>query len=232
MAVKRLLCSFLLIASPLLTSSFAGGFGAPVIRRQQQRYQHQHQQHRRHLQPLRMMSDWGLPPPPPPKSSLLGLGKAVLGVDYGTRRVGVGVSAGLVPRPLTVLKHGGNDTAVGLQLLRLARGEMADLIVVGLPFDKDGTETFQAQLTRDFARLLASLSGERRGGGGGRGGPRVVLVDERYSSAEAAARMQHVSRKADVLARLDAESACVILEAFFNDGARMGRPTRRCRPSR
>ena len=36
-----------------------------------------------------------------------------------------------------------------------------------------------------------------------------MLVDERYSSAEAAARMQHVSRKADVLARLDAESACV-----------------------
>ena len=134
MAVKRLLCSFLLIASPLLTSSFAGGFGAPVIRRQQQRYQHQHQQHRRHLQPLRMMSDWGLPPPPPPKSSLLGLGKAVLGVDYGTRRVGVGVSAGLVPRPLTVLKHGGNDTAVGLQLLRLARGEMADLIVCDASF--------------------------------------------------------------------------------------------------
>ena len=163
--------------------------------------------HRRPPPPMTMMSDWGLPPPTPPASLS---GKTALGVDYGTRNVGVGVSAGWSPRPLTVIKHPGNDTAVAGKLVSLARGELAELIVVGMPFDKDGTETFQAQLTRDFARLLASLSDER-------GGPDVVLVDERFSSAEAQARMQHEKRAA-MLARLDAEAACVILEGYFADG--------------
>ena len=47
-------------------------------------------------------------------------------------------------------------------------------MVVGLPLDKDGTETYQAQLTRRFAVLLASVLARVP----------VVLVDERYSSKQ------------------------------------------------
>lgn len=156
----------------------------------------------------KVFGNWGLPPPEP-SESFVSSGKVVLGVDYGTRNVGVAASAGWSPRPLTVLKHLGNDTAIASRLLSLAYAELAELIVVGMPFDKDGTETFQAQLTRDFARLLSALSSER-------GGPGVVLVDERFSSAGAQARMQH-EKHANMLERLDAEAACVILEGYYSD---------------
>ena len=101
-----------------------------------------------------------------------------LGVDYGTVRVGTAAMAGWSPRRLFAIEHTGSDLAVARRLVGLVRSEDANVVVVGMPLDKDGTETKQAQLTRAFARLLASvLAAERNRQSGDF--PRVVLVDER-----------------------------------------------------
>jgi len=74
-------------------------------------------------------------------------------VDYGLKRVGVGVGAGWACRPLRVLDHEDRDeTAVARDLLAIARAESATGFVVGLPLDHTGAEGAQANLTRHFAR--------------------------------------------------------------------------------
>ncbi len=93
-------------------------------------------------------------------------------------------------------------------LLREWRPAMA---VVGLPYNVDGSDSAMTAAARQFAAEL-----ERRCL------LRVVLVDERYSSREAEARLK--SARASGLRRrrvaktdIDAAAACVILERWFTE---------------
>uniref|UniRef100_A0A7S2WHU7 Uncharacterized protein n=1 Tax=Rhizochromulina marina TaxID=1034831 RepID=A0A7S2WHU7_9STRA len=90
---------------------------------------------------------------------------------------------------------------------------VGQLLVVGNPLNQDGEENFQSDLTRNFTQVLASEVARRSLKLG------VYMKDERYSSAEAEANLQFVSKKSKgrMLAVLDAESACSILRAFFNE---------------
>lgn len=64
----------------------------------------------------------------------------VLGVDFGTRRTGVAVSAlGLAPRPLEVLDSRGSYLDLATRILALAAQQRVDGIVVGLPVTRRGS---------------------------------------------------------------------------------------------
>jgi len=169
--------------------------------------QHEQTHVRRAL--MRRHVDWGLPPPLVNKANTLPLGQNIaLGVDYGLRIVGTATSAGWASRRLFRVPHTGDDIQVARHLVKLAKSELVKTIVVGLPLHKDGSESGQSAVTREFCALLASIAGSRL---------KVVLVDERYSSKFADAQMQHM-KKRDRDAALDEESACVILDAFFSGG--------------
>ncbi|KAL1496707.1 hypothetical protein AB1Y20_014300 [Prymnesium parvum] len=139
---------------------------------------------------------------PPPRAR--GLGTRTLGVDYGLRRVGVALGTGYAPQPLCILSVD-SPHAAAARLCAIAAAEGAEQLVVGLPYTSSGGEGEQALLTRAFARLLAEASPRRP----------VFLWDERFSSAEAAARM-HAGRGAARGEALDAAAAAVILESFFD----------------
>jgi len=62
---------------------------------------------------------------------------------------------GLSPRPLAILKSSSNATEVSLQIVRMCESETAQQLVLGLPLDKNGTETKQAEIIREFASTLA-----------------------------------------------------------------------------
>lgn len=126
-----------------------------------------------------------------------------LGVDYGLKRVGVSVGAGFASRPLKILDHSSkNIREVGNELLEMAKAERADAFVVGLPLDRDGSESDQSKLTRGFAVELARHRD-------------VFLWDERFSTKEAEARIMTTNIGED----LDAVAASAILDDFFqNDG--------------
>jgi RNase H-fold protein (predicted Holliday junction resolvase) len=110
-------------------------------------------------------------------------GTVALGVDYGTVRIGTATMAGWAPRRLGAIDHPGNDLIAARQLALAARGQGASVVVVGLPLNKDGAETYQAKLTRTFAVLLASVI-EQAYRSAKLAAPPVVLVDERYSSKQ------------------------------------------------
>ena len=85
-------------------------------------------------------------------------GRAVAGLDLGTRTIGVALSDRLLgsATPLETIrrKKFGTDAAA---LLKLLDAREAAGIVLGLPRNMDGSEGPRAQSTRAFARNLAAL---------------------------------------------------------------------------
>lgn len=137
-----------------------------------------------------------------------GFGTRTIGVDFGLRRVGIAISSGIAPLPLTVLRCASEDATeferVAKVIATYAAGEGATQIVLGMPYNSTGGEGEQAAITRAFALKLADAVSPKP----------VYLWDERFSSAEASMRMNGGVGAASGEA-LDAVAAAVILEDFF-----------------
>eukprot|EP00531_Pseudo-nitzschia_arenysensis_P010420 CAMPEP_0116119664 /NCGR_PEP_ID=MMETSP0329-20121206/2764_1 /TAXON_ID=697910 /ORGANISM="Pseudo-nitzschia arenysensis, Strain B593" /LENGTH=412 /DNA_ID=CAMNT_0003613385 /DNA_START=120 /DNA_END=1355 /DNA_ORIENTATION=- len=171
------------------------------------------------------------------------LGVKSIGVDYGLVRTGVAVTIGYNPEALDVIVTDHpllrEDEAEGMlvadiekeeekrlevqrarvteRVIELASRENADRIVVGLPLHKNGTEAPQSQLTRKFARNHLAIAALRNLGPG----VSIYMCDERYTSKEAAARIRSNqpsrNNNDDLYGLLDAESAKIILEQYYDD---------------
>lgn len=130
--------------------------------------------------------------------------------DFGTQRIGVAVGESLlgVARPLTTIASARNDerfAAIG----RLLAEWQPTRLVVGRPAHADDParpHEFAARCER-FARQLA-----------GRTRLPVEFVDERYTSLLAEAQVTGDKRKNK--ARVDAEAAAILLEAWFHERRR------------
>lgn len=85
--------------------------------------------------------------------------RAIMGLDLGTKTIGVAVSDTLrsVATPLLTVrrKKFGQDAE---QLLQLIGDRQIVGVVLGLPFNMDGSEGPRCQSTRAFARNLAKLT--------------------------------------------------------------------------
>ena len=124
-----------------------------------------------------------------------------LAFDFGTRRVGVASGNSLThsATPLTTLAQDGNEARFAAIGKLIAEWQPAAL-VVGVPRHPDGAPHDNTRRARRFARQLH-----------GRFGLPVHEVDERYTTTEVLA-----AGAADV----DAASAALILEQFFNEQPR------------
>lgn len=145
-----------------------------------------------------------------------------LGVDPGTRRIGVAVSdrSGTVASPLLVLQCGRSRRDDLAALARLARDEEAEVVVVGLPVNMDGSEGAAAKAARRDAATLATLVGVP-----------VELHDERLTTVTAertllAAGLDAVQRRRVV----DKVAAAIMLQSWLDRRAATGAPAGRGRP--
>ena len=79
----------------------------------------------------------------------------VLALDYGSARTGVAVSdpTGTVARPLGVVERAASEDGIA-RLVKLAREEEVERIVVGLPITLRGEHGAQAEETDRFVELL------------------------------------------------------------------------------
>ena len=139
-----------------------------------------------------------------------------LGLDVGTRRIGVAVSDGLgvLASPLTTLLRP-TDAAAVAAIGALVQEHAAELLVVGLPLSETGERTEQTARIEAFGRKLRSLPGTR-----------VVFSDERLSSATAARMLvegrtgvthaHSLRRREAARRRLDAAAAAVILQVYLD----------------
>lgn len=126
--------------------------------------------------------------------------ETVLGFDFGLKRIGVAVGNTLIrqAQPLTVISEATNDGKFAA-IEALVREWQPALCVVGLPLHPDGAAHEMTVRCRRFANQL-----------NGRFGVATALVDERYSSAVIAQRRGE---------SVDAQSAAIILQQYFNDYA-------------
>lgn len=131
----------------------------------------------------------------------------LLGFDYGPRRVGLAASdpTGALASAIAVHRTPEDGSLLALvDRLIVERGVTA--LVVGLPLEESGREGPAAARARVFAALLARHTGLP-----------VTLVDERYSTREAARWLRAggaTARRAR--ARVDAAAAELILQQHLD----------------
>ncbi len=98
-------------------------------------------------------------PDPAAFVAALAPGRALMGLDLGTRTIGVAVSdtGRRIATPLSTVRRArfGTDAAA---LLALAEARRIGGFVLGLPRNMDGSEGPRAQSTRAFARNFSSLT--------------------------------------------------------------------------
>jgi len=136
----------------------------------------------------------------------------VLAFDFGRRRIGVacGDTVSRTAAPLSGVAVG----ACGPRwetIDSLMRDWQPSILVVGLPYNVDDSESAVTGAARGFANELAE-----------RYALPVRLIDERYSSLEAetrlkAARESGLRKRRVAKADVDAAAACIILERWFTE---------------
>ncbi|PID99652.1 Holliday junction resolvase RuvX [Candidatus Saccharibacteria bacterium] len=129
----------------------------------------------------------------------------ILGIDYGSKRIGLALAhqVARLPRPLKTLPA--SDTLFA-DLQKTITAEDVGLVVVGVPRNLDGSESAQSQACEAFARSLESHIDLP-----------VATADETLSSEEAISALNALGKtytKADI----DAASAALILQRYFDEG--------------
>lgn len=134
--------------------------------------------------------------------------KRVLGLDLGSRRIGVAVSdrSGTIASPLTVLTRGRAQSDDHRRVAELVAEEEAEAVVVGLPLNMDGSEGRAAKGARAECVGLATVLSVP-----------VVLHDERLTTVEADRVLMEARMRAEARRRLvDKVAAAVMLQSWLD----------------
>jgi putative Holliday junction resolvase len=133
----------------------------------------------------------------------------LLGVDYGTVRVGLAVSDAdrRIASPLATYQRRGREQDAKF-FRKLVEDEGIGQIVVGLPVHLSGREGQKAAEARELGRWLGEITGRP-----------VVFWDERFTTVEAEsalweAGLTHKRRRE----RRDRVAAQLLLQAFIEAG--------------
>ena len=125
----------------------------------------------------------------------------VMALDVGTKRIGIALSDFLL---VIASRYGyiARDKNSVNEIVKIAQENHVQKIIVGVPYNMDGTAGFQAQDCIDFSKQIEGFE--------------IIYEDERLTSdtAEENLREQKVDfRKEKGL--VDAESARIILEQYL-----------------
>ncbi len=137
--------------------------------------------------------------------------KRLLGLDYGSKTVGVAVSdaLGMTVQPLeTIERKDENKLRQTLARISLLCADY-DIqgIVCGLPYNMDGSEGLRAQKTREFVSLLEK-----------RISLPIILWDERLTSIEASEILNETGvAKSEQKKFIDQVAAALILEDYIKE---------------
>lgn len=138
--------------------------------------------------------------------ALLSSGPRTVGVDFGTKRVGLALAdpLGFFARP-----HGTYTRKGAVEALRAMRdAEGIELIVIGWPLEEDGTEGKATERVQQYVnRLRNALPGVE-----------IERWDERYTSERAKEKLKEAgirwARRGE-RERVDAAAAALILQDYL-----------------
>ena len=130
----------------------------------------------------------------------------IMGIDYGDARTGVAISDLLctIVGSTYVVPSRNREKAIA-DIVRLAKENQVERIVVGLPRNMDGSEGPRAELCRAFAEQLRQATGLP-----------VAMWDERRTTVEAHNILsQHNYHGKKRKETVDAVAASLILEGYL-----------------
>ena len=128
----------------------------------------------------------------------------IMALDVGTKRIGVALSDFLhvIANGHSCIDRMPEDKAVE-NIIKIAKENHVEKIIVGLPINMDGTQGAQAQDCKDFAEKLSGYD--------------IIFEDERLTSDTAEENLRN--KKIDFKKNkglVDIESACIILEQYLS----------------
>ena len=132
-----------------------------------------------------------------------------LGIDYGDSRVGIAITdaLGITAQGLETISHNGNDKVVLKRLDEIFLEYEVDTIVVGMPYNMDGTKSFRAEATDKFIHKLKCKYKKMK----------IETMDERLTTVEAHRTMNELNiNKHKKRQIVDTISAVYILEKYIS----------------
>jgi putative holliday junction resolvase len=133
-----------------------------------------------------------------------------LGLDLGSRRIGVAIGdrTGTIASPLQVLQRSGSMKRDHEVIARLVIEEEADIVVVGLPLNMNGSSGPAARAAVDEAAALATVVAVP-----------VVTFDERRTTVTADRAMMEAKMNAPARRKIvDKIAAAVLLQNWLDAG--------------
>ena len=140
-----------------------------------------------------------------------------LGLDYGSKTVGVAVTdaTGTVIREIEIIRRQKEKTLrrTCARIEEIISSEKAELIVIGLPLNMDGSRGERAEKATAFGEMLARRTGLP-----------VRFQDERLTTVEANGILdeENIRSEKDRKSHVDSVAAAVILGDFLNSGKDRG----------
>lgn len=138
----------------------------------------------------------------------------ILGLDVGTKTVGVAVSdpLGVIATGITTIKRVGIRKDTG-RVIDYIREYDCDTVVIGLPLSLDGEDSVQTQNVREFRTMLEN----KMRSSGKLSSVKVEWQDERYSTVEAEEVLIDANmRREDRKKIIDRQAAIVILQRYLD----------------
>ncbi len=131
----------------------------------------------------------------------------IMAVDYGDSRIGLAVSdkLGIIASPVGTIRSVGMRGDVD-ELAAKAKELGAELILLGLPLNMDGSEGERAEKTRKLGSVLGKVSGLN-----------VEYLDERLSTVSAERVLDEAEMRWDKRKKVvDTISAQIILQTYLD----------------
>ena len=133
----------------------------------------------------------------------------ILGIDYGDSRVGLAITdpLGFTAQGLETVTHNGNDKFLLRRLDEIMSEYEIDTIVLGMPFNMDGTKSERAEVTEKFLHKLKCKYNKIK----------IETIDERLTTVAAHKTMNFLDvNKHKKRSIVDTISAVYILETYMN----------------
>lgn len=131
-----------------------------------------------------------------------------IGVDLGTKRIGVALSSGSLATPYEVVPRSGDRPRDHRRIAELATEADAEVVVVGLPLSLDGSIGPAARRALDEVEELARVLDVP-----------VETWDERLSTVSAERSLMEQNMRAPARRRVvDKVAAAVILQSWLDAG--------------
>ena len=135
----------------------------------------------------------------------------ILAVDYGEARTGLAVcdKNEVLATPLSPVVVKSTDMLIDT-IIETAKQYKAELIVVGIPVNMDGTHSIRAEAEKQIAQLLKEKSGMP-----------VEVWDERLTTMSASRLLNETDVKGKKRKmKLDSAAAALILQSFIDSRKR------------